>query len=75
MQSSFPMIDEMDGSLKHLVAPCCDTLNGWLREDVGDNADALGGSVIGIEDSEAADHGGEPAWQREGRNMVVSSGG
>jgi hypothetical protein len=49
IQTSFRIFDEVYRSFQYLIFADCDALNGWPGDDVGNNADALGGAVIGIE--------------------------
>jgi hypothetical protein len=53
------------------VSPGFDALNGGLGDDVGDNADALRWAVIGIKDSDAADHG--VSWPGRGMGETLPS--
>ncbi len=74
LETSFRIFDELYRRFQYLVSPGFDASNGGLGDDVGDNADALRWAVIGIKDSDAADHGAELAGKRDGGNVAVRAG-
>ena len=67
--------DVLDGRLQQLIAPLCDSSNGWLADDVGLEADPLRLSATGGVNTLASKACKHIAWQRNDRHITIRADG
>jgi len=64
-------LDKVNCRFKHVVAACSDPLNRGSHGHVGNDARTLGRPVVGIEDSETADHRAQATGKWNERNVTI----